>query len=222
MQSKLWQRRGETEMKHHQKTDGGRMGLMIAIRDFLRDRRGVAAIEFAIVAPILFAMYFLTLEFGQAINANKKISRAASMIGDLAAQQPSITPSEADAIMKIGGAILKPYNRSEPNITLTAIEVTDEDTPEVRVIWSRELKNGSTGPGLPKGSITTIPQKLMKKGAFYIWATTSLGYKPIITWSSNGQKSLGITAMAGLDNLQMSERYYLRPRMSSSIPCSDC
>ncbi len=209
-------------MKRNRKTSSNNKGLMIATGDFLRDRRGVAALEFALVAPLLFAFYFLTLEFSQGIHTSKKLSRAASMIGDLAAQQPSITPSEADAIMKIGGAIMKPYNRSEPTITLTAIEVTDEDTPQAKIAWSRELKDGSTGPGLPKDSNTTIPQELMKKGAFYIRATTSLGYKPIISHSSTGQKTLGITAMAGLDNLQMSERYYLRPRMSSSIPCSDC
>ncbi|WP_292898570.1 MULTISPECIES: TadE/TadG family type IV pilus assembly protein [unclassified Nitratireductor] len=197
-------------------------GFLSTLGDFARNRRGVAAIEFAIIAPILFAMYFLTLEFGQAIDVNKKLSRAANMAGDLVAQQPSITASEVDAVMKIGSAIMKPYNRSMPTMTLTAIEVTDETTPKIKVVWSRELKNGTASPGLPKGSTTTLPAELNIKGAFYIRATAALGYKPILTWSKDGAKSTGLTAMAGLDNLQMSERFYLRPRMSSTIPCDDC
>ncbi|MEQ9246158.1 MAG: pilus assembly protein, partial [Nitratireductor sp.] len=60
-------------------------GILSTLGDFARNRRGVAAIEFAIIAPILFAMYFLTLEFGQAIDVNKKVSRAANMAGDLIA-----------------------------------------------------------------------------------------------------------------------------------------
>ncbi|EIM71985.1 hypothetical protein A33O_21808 [Nitratireductor aquibiodomus RA22] len=197
-------------------------GILSTLGDFARNRRGVAAIEFAIIAPILFAMYFLTLEFGQAIDVNKRVSRAANMAGDLIAQQPSITAGEIDAIMKIGSAIMKPYNRSAPTLTLTAIQVTDERNPEVRVVWSRELKNGTASAGLKEGSITTLPSELEIRGAFYIRATVSLGYKPILTWSKDGAKATGVSAMIGLDNLQMSERFHLRPRMSRTVPCDDC
>ncbi len=209
-------------MTFNDKAKPAKTGILSTLGDFARNRRGVAAIEFAIIAPILFAMYFLTLEFGQAIDVNKKVSRAANMAGDLIAQQPSITAGEIDAIMKIGGAIMKPYNRSAPTLTLTAIQVTDERNPKVKVVWSRELKNGTASAGLKEGSITTLPPELEIKGAFYIRATVSLGYKPILTWSKDGAKSAGLTAMAGLDNLQMSERFHLRPRMSSTIPCDDC
>ncbi|MFC5584940.1 TadE/TadG family type IV pilus assembly protein [Nitratireductor kimnyeongensis] len=206
-----------------QKTTGAmRCGFLSTLGAFALNKRGVAAIEFALIAPILFAMYFLTLEFGQAIDVNKKLSRAANMAGDLVAQQPSITASEVDAVMKIGSAIMKPYNRSMPTMTLTAIEVTDEQNPKIKVVWSRELKNGTASTGLPKGSTTTLPEELNIKGAFYIRASAALGYKPILTWSKDGTKSTGLTAMAGLDNLQMSERFYLRPRMSSTVPCDDC
>lgn len=197
-------------------------GILSTLGDFARNRRGVAAMEFAIIAPILFAMYFLTLEFGQAIDVNKKVSRAANMAADLVAQQPSITAGEIDAIMKIGGAIMKPYNRSTPTVTLTAIQVTDERNPRVEVVWSRELKNGTTSAGLKAGSTTTLPPELEIRGAFYVRATVSLGYKPILTWSKDGAKATGVSAMIGLDNLQMSERFHLRPRMSSTIPCDDC
>ncbi len=209
-------------MSFNQKAKPVQAGIMSALGDFARNKRGVAAIEFAIIAPILFAMYFLTLEFGQAIDVNKKVNRAASMAGDLVAQQPSITASEIDAIMKIGGAIMKPYKRSSPTVTLTAITVTDDTTPEARVVWSRQLKDGTAAPGLAKDSTTTLPAELMIEGAFYIRATTALGYKPILTWSKDGAKSAGVSAMLSLDNLQMSERYFLRPRMSSTIPCDDC
>lgn len=197
-------------------------GVFARLRRFLDDRRGVAAIEFVFIAPVLFGLYFLTIEFAQAIDTNKKVSRVASMVGDLIAQQPSITPGEVDAIMKIGGALLTPYKRSSPEIIVTAIEVTDEPTPEVRVAWSRKLFEGKTSEGLKRDSSTTVPDALKVRGSFYVRATADLGYKPIITWSESGKKSLGLTAMLGLDNMEMSERYYLRPRMSRTIPCTDC
>ena len=42
----------------------------------LGDRRGVAALEFALIAPLLLSMYFVTMEVAQAIESNKKVGRS--------------------------------------------------------------------------------------------------------------------------------------------------
>lgn len=197
-------------------------GTLMRMGRFLRDRRGVAAIEFAFVAPILFALYFLTAEIGQAIDTNKKVSRVASMVGDLVAQQPSVTASELDAIMKIGGALLKPYSRSNADVGVVAIQVSNDTAPVARVAWSRRLVGGTGRKGVAAGTVVTVPDKLLVKGSFYVLATAELGYRPIITWSQQGRESLGLMAMAGFDNMRMEERFYLRPRMSSAITCDTC
>src|SRR5690606_29147070 len=79
------------------------------IARFGRDRRGIAAIEFALIAPILLALYFLTMEVSQGIETNKKLSRLGSTVADLITQQNSVTKDDLDAIMKIGGTTLLPY-----------------------------------------------------------------------------------------------------------------
>ena len=38
-----------------------------------RDRRGVAAVEFAFIAPILLTLYLVTMEVAQGIETNKKV-----------------------------------------------------------------------------------------------------------------------------------------------------
>ncbi len=82
------------------------------IRRFLADRGGVAAVEFAFIAPVLLSLYFVTMEVSQGIETNKKVGRIASMTADLVAQQQTISKSEIQAIMEIGGSLLEPYNRS--------------------------------------------------------------------------------------------------------------
>ncbi|TIO04469.1 MAG: pilus assembly protein, partial [Mesorhizobium sp.] len=69
---------------------------------FCLDRRGVAAIEFAFIVPVLLIMYFITMEASQAIETSKKVSRIGSMVADLVTQQTSVTKADLDAIMKIG------------------------------------------------------------------------------------------------------------------------
>lgn len=187
-----------------------------AIR-FGSDRRGIAAVEFALIMPLLLSMYFITMEASQAIETSKKVSRLGSMVADLVTQQTTVVKADIDAIMAIGAVTLQPYNRSVPSITITAIQVTTDATPLVQVVWSRKLVNGvaSTGP-----TTTTVPAKLKVAGTFLIRVDSTLGYKPVITWSAGSQQKLGLTT--AFNALTMGESYYLRPRRSVTIPCGDC
>jgi Flp pilus assembly protein TadG len=187
---------------------------------FAGARGGVAAIEFAFIAPVLLSLYFVTMEVSQAIEVNKKVGRVGSMVADLITQQQSITESEVDAILKIGESILQPYNRSKATIVATAIQVTDENSPEVKVVWSRKIENGAYHDAETPGSTTTIPAKLKIRNTFLIRVESDLAYKPVITWAADQKKVLGLAA--AFDGISMAERYYLRPRMSQTIPCDDC
>lgn len=186
----------------------------------LADRRGVAALEFALIAPLLLTMYFVTMEVGQGIETNKKVGRSASMVADLVTQQQTTTKSDLDAILKIGNAILQPYNRSKPTIIITAIEITNEATPKVKVAWSRKMTNGNFSADKTPGTIITIPEKLKIKGSFLVHVAAQLDYRPVIAWAADDKSTLGLTA--AFDKLDMGEGYYLRPRMSTTITCSNC
>ena len=190
----------------------GRLGRLGA------DQRGVAALEFALIAPLLLSMYFLTMEVGQGIEANKKVGRAASMVADLVTQQQDTTKADLDAILNIGSAILQPYNRSKPTITITAIEVNNAGTPIVK--WSRRLSNGAFSTGPAKDTSTTLPAALSVAGSFLVRVEGSLTYYPVITWAAGDKGTLGLTA--AFDSLNMKETYYLRPRMTNAIGCDDC
>lgn len=194
--------------------------LMRMGRRLLGDRRGVAAIEFALVVPLLLCMYFVTMEVAQGVETNKKVSRVGSLVGDLVTQQMTIQKADLDAIMKIAGSVLEPYERSSPKIVITAIEITDETTPKVKVFWSRKVENGTYSVDAAKGTATTVPAALNVKGSFLVRVESYLAYKPVITWAAGDKKPMGLTA--AFDNINMKETYYLRPRRSLQITCSDC
>ncbi|RWB59822.1 MAG: pilus assembly protein [Mesorhizobium sp.] len=187
---------------------------------FCRDRRGVAAIEFAFIVPVLLIMYFITMEASQAIETSKKVSRIGSMVADLVTQQTAVQKADLDAIMKIGTSTLQPYNRSTPTIIITGIQITDEASPKVQVAWSRKLVGSTYSADAAKDSITTVPTTLKIRNTFLVRVESDLGYKPIITWSANDSKALGLTS--AFNNISMGETYYLRPRRGPTVPCSDC
>jgi Flp pilus assembly protein TadG len=191
-----------------------------AVWHFVGERRGVAAIEFAFIAPVLLTLYFVTMEVSQAIEINKKVGRVGSMVADLVTQQQTTSTTELNSILKIGESILQPYNRSVAAITITAIQITDEETPKVVVAWSRKLQNGVSGQGAAKDSITTVPEKLKIRNTFLIRVESKLAYRPVIAWTADQKQALGLAS--AIDNINMSETYYLRPRMSSTIECGNC
>jgi Flp pilus assembly protein TadG len=197
---------------------------MAAIRTglarFGRDRGGVAAVEFAFIAPILLAMYFLTMEVSQAIETNKKLSRIGSMVADLVTQQGSVTKDDLDAIMKIADSTLLPYQRSNPRIIITGISIGGTSPLKATVDWSRKVDDGTYSADVTKGTETTLPTALMIANSFVVRVESQLGYTPVIAWAADSKNMLGLAA--AFDNISMGETYYLRPRMTSTISCSDC
>lgn len=200
-------------------------GILCRIRGFLdrlgRDRRGVAAIEFAFAAPVLLVTYFMTMELSQGLEVSKKTGRIAIIVGDLVTQQQSLNKADLDAIMRIGEAVIQPYNRSKPAVYVTAIEISDEPSPKAKVAWSRKLVNGTASTHLPAGTaVTSVPNSLMIRNSFLIRAEASLAYTPVLVWSAGDDAALGMTA--AFDELEMGDRYFLRPRMSQKVTCNDC
>ena len=190
--------------------------LAIRFARLIPDRRGVAAVEFALVAPLLLCMYFVTVEVALGIEANRKVGRVASMVADLITQNSEVTPDQLEAIMKIGESIMQPYNRS-PTIAVTAIEITDS---EPKVYWSGKLGDSGDCEAAAAETPTTVPSTLNTPGTFLIRVESCLKYKPLIAWSDDAKPALGL--MAAFDELDMKETYYLRPRISSTIECDDC
>ena len=52
------------------------------LQQFVRDRRGVSAVEFALIAPLMIAFYFGLTEFCQGYMAQKRMGHSAAAVAD--------------------------------------------------------------------------------------------------------------------------------------------
>jgi Flp pilus assembly protein TadG len=195
-------------MKMHALLTGG------PIRRLLGDKRGVAAIEFAFVVPILLVCYMGAIEIGFGISANKKVGRAAAIIGDLVAQEDQTTTvGEIRGAMRAGSLIREPYNRTPLTITVTAIQISTDSAPVARVVWSQRLVGDNTfSAPFAADSVVALPQTLMVPGAFIIRTSAEMQYQPAVVWTLKDKGGA----------LDMSETYYHRPRFSQGINCNGC
>lgn len=165
---------------------------------FGRDQRGVSALEFALIAPLMIAMYFGMCEFAQGYMAQKRTGHVASVVADLAAQDEVLTTLEVNDIFAAGQTIMQPYPANE--LTQRLSSVTVDSNGIARIDWSR----GSGMTPRAVASTVTLPADLAARGESVIFSEVSFNYESPI-----GAFLPGTT--------QFSRVYYLRPRMVDKV-----
>ena len=112
-----------------------------AFRRFGRDGRGVAVVEFAILAPIMVLLYVGMVELVQGLMAERRAAHAASAIGDLVAQTDEVTAAEVQQIFAISSVIMQPFDPDHIQLRVTSVRVDASGVPRVR--WSDSNANWS-------------------------------------------------------------------------------
>jgi Flp pilus assembly pilin Flp len=180
------------------------------IREFRRDQSGVSAVEFAFIAPVLIVFYFGMAELTQAIIAQRRTISTASAIGDLVAQaNGTTTAADVDDAMNMANIVMYPFPITGTSLSICVEGITADiaPTPVSTVKW-RRVKNddgncpvvGATVPGLSTGVIAAGESLIMSRVAY--------------KYSSSANMVLH-------NNPTFTKVYYLRPRRSASIACSN-
>ncbi|HEY0598950.1 TadE/TadG family type IV pilus assembly protein [Brevundimonas sp.] len=172
------------------------------IRRLTGDERGVSAIEFAMLAPVLIAFYMGMTEFCQGFMAQKRMGHVSAMVADLVAQEEEMTPAMIDDIFDIGGLIMKPF----PTTTLHQRVSSVTSVAGVPTVdWSRA--EGMTARAV--GSTMTLPADLVAAGESVVVAEVTYDYDSAADY-----------LMPGLT--RFSHVYYLRPRTVDKTLCPTC
>ncbi|HLK23332.1 MAG TPA: TadE/TadG family type IV pilus assembly protein [Caulobacteraceae bacterium] len=165
-----------------------------------KDKRGVSAIEFAFIAPVLILAYFGLAELCGAMLAERKASHAASAIGDLVAQATSIHDSDISNIFAIGGLILAPDPSTTLGMRVTCVQA--DSTGATTVGWSDA---SGTLTANTKGSPITIPANMIGPSQSIIRSDVTYIYNVPVAY---------LLPSAFTYN----ETFYLRPRLVDPIP----
>lgn len=163
------------------------------LRRFGRDRRGVSAVEFAMLAPVMIVFYFGLAEFCQGYMADKRSTHATSLIADLVAQSDAVTGAELDDIFQIGAVIMKPFPASALQVRVSSI--TRGTDGVARVDWSRSAGMSARAVN----QVVDVPTGLIANGQSLVLSESTYDYRSPANY-----------LMPGLT--RFSHTYYLRPR----------
>lgn len=120
-------------------------------RRFAAANEGIAAVEFALIVPIMMLLFMGAVELSQAVTVDRRVSQVASTTSDLVARKESniSQANDIDDIMKVGSYLLAPFKVDTSNrlqITLRNITSSATSATDLRQKWYCVF---TTRPSLP-------------------------------------------------------------------------
>jgi Flp pilus assembly protein TadG len=188
---------------------------------FARDTRGAAALEFAIVLPLVCAIVFITYDLVQMVRAGMQVSTAAASIADMVAQQSAgVTSGSAGSIGDFCRAAqwtMLPLPTGATSgagaFAVSVASVTNYSGTGPTVDWESDRSCKAAGQHLGGSAIglATSPVNLIanagKPGDSVIVVKVTYYYQSAIQYLLLGNQALSKTAFA-------------RPRGNQPIACA--
>jgi len=164
-----------------------------------RDRRGVAAVEMALIAPAMIVGYFGVAEVTMAMMAHRRASHAVSAIGDLVTQSTQMNTATMTDIFSIGTTMMRPFPEAPLKVRVTSVKM--DASNNIKVVWSK------TSGGMPALSGTVVDPKL---------STLLKPYESMVMTEMS--YSFDSPFKQALPNaLNFADKAYLKPRRSDEV-----
>jgi Flp pilus assembly protein TadG len=160
---------------------------------------GLAAVEFAMIIPLMAMMFIGTNEFSAGVAIDRKVTIMARTLSDLTSQNTDVTDDKFTNFFNAGKSVMTPYSATPVQGTITELYI-DSKTLKARVQWSKGAEAHTPG------DIIEIPDALKIGGTYLIYSEVKYKYVPSVAWFIN--KTSGIT---------LSDVTYTRPRQGLCV-----
>jgi Flp pilus assembly protein TadG len=167
----------------------------ISLRNFKQDRRGVSAVEFALLAPFMITLYLGGVELSDGIGIDRKVTLTTGAMANLAAQASSISSAGMADMFKASTSIMSPYSTGPLQISISCIAI--DNNKVARVKWS-EVSGGAS----KKTGTITVPGALSVANTQLLYSEVTYTYTPIFAHIITG-------------TLTLSDKMYMSPRISA-------
>jgi Flp pilus assembly protein TadG len=152
---------------------------------FRSDRRGLAALEFALILPALVTTYFGTVEITRIIDTSRKLTQFARTLADLSGRADNASPTGAymATLSTAATAILRPLDTSGLQIVVNAMGVESISGKLYGGVCSSWSQNATARPRLTvngTSGLPATPATYQYDGARYILAEVSMAYTPLV------------------------------------------
>jgi len=167
-------------------------------RRFGDDRSGLAALEFALILPIMVALYLGGVEIGDALTIKRKVTSVTSSLTDLVTQAKVIDNKDMNNIFDAAASIITPYDEDKLRIKVSGVAIDSKG--KATVAWS-DARNDTP---LAKNSTVALPAGVDQKDSFIVTTEVHYDYQPTFGYVLTG-------------TFDLTDQFYLRPRLSAKV-----
>ncbi|MBY7649493.1 MAG: hypothetical protein C4617_03150 [Candidatus Liberibacter europaeus] len=171
---------------------------------FPRCQDGVAAIEMAIIFPVLLLIYIATYEIIMMYSYSKRVTRVASSVGDIVSQETNINTQYLNNFSFLAKATMFPYVKKNVSISVVGYWIDKDKRVSVKWKW----------PANTPDFKDSIPPSMIDESTFLVRSSASAEYG-FHVFSSNLLPSK-------LSTITIDKVYYYRQRLGDQILCSNC
>jgi Flp pilus assembly protein TadG len=171
------------------------------LRRAFKDRLASAAIDFAMIFPIMVVLFLGTYEVANAIIIYMRVIDAADTMSDLTTTYRTVASSDLTNIYTAGQMIMEPASGSGLGVSIASVSFNASDTPSV--VW--QVFRGTNPPLMSDAATAAVG--LGSPGDSVIEAMATYTYTSIFQFVLPS-------------GIQMSSRVFSRPRYVTAIPCT--
>ncbi len=176
---------------------------------FTKERQGTAAIEFALIFPVLLIVYFGLIELSNSLEAKRKVENAANLTGMLVAQATVVNDAYIDNVFEATKMAFEPINVTPLKVVVTSIVRRFEDGNFTnKVDWSESFGTGASSRAA--GSIYDPPGNILGDNRGIILTEVEYTYSRLLASNAFSDYIPDTTTFTTV--------YWTHPRYVVSIP----
>ncbi len=196
------------------------------LRRFRLSESGVAAVEFALMIPVMITVWVGMVVSTDALNAEKKVTLLARTLADMTTQMVAVSQADMDSIFKATESVIWPHPSTGLGMRVVAIDI--DGAGKAFVDWSVVPTDSSI-----KGSYTTIarctefktlPTGLKIPRTYIVLGEVEMNYSASVATQIVNELFGG--AFSG-GKVKMGDHLYMRPRQANKVqfnppPAGNC
>ena len=119
------------------------------------NEKGVSAVEFALIAPLMVLIYFGCIELSFLMRMDRRVTSTSSSLGDLTARLATVTDDDMAEMFAAAKVMMQPYDAEAGSMRISSI--VDDGDGVTKVAWSDAY---AMSP-LSEGSVVTVPDGII-------------------------------------------------------------
>jgi Flp pilus assembly protein TadG len=179
---------------------------------------GASAVEFALIVPLVIALYAGSVNIGNLLTISRRSGEVASTAADLTAQVKTVCTRDLADITAAATSILSCDSvNCDPTllkIVLTSVVADANNSP--KVAWSYAANGGTARAA---NSDVTLPAGLTQANSSVIMAEVTYAFSPLL----NLKGTIGPIDLLSINPgfFDMKRTFYSRPRKSLTVANTD-